>query len=253
MANEFQQDFTTNLLIPASGRTQTVTVQLPSASGYEVDMNQFIIDDTPFSPQAVTVDATSVPAGDTVLFELSRLGWRRIVQGGRVETFTVPAITNWKASVTPSDGISPVRLYLYNYPAFPDVSGALNNSVTLNGPVSLASLALIAASVTNTAAPSTLTLVPASAGQSIELHMFTAFTANAATAAGENSLVASSAATKAQAYHVFRSGVAVLNMMAVLPFSQPIRLPVGDSLQVLQEATFVGTGAVWYTATYRYI
>jgi hypothetical protein len=217
-------------------------------------MNQFIIDDSPFSPQAVTVDATSVPVGDTVLFELARLGWRRIVQGGRVETFTVPAITNWKASVTPSDGISPVRLYLYNYPAFPDVSGAANNAVTLSGPVAIAGAALIGATVGNAAAASTYNLIAPSVGQQIELHALSFQGSDTATLVRTYAIVRSGAALLANAYALFIDSTAgALTVPSTsLSFPTPVLLPIGESLQVVQSGAATANSA-FFSATYRYI
>ena len=135
-----QSQRVTNLLVPAFGNTQVLTITLPGASGYTANLTGYNIDDTPFATQSVTVNASLVPSGETVLFRVPRLNWERIVVGGRIETFTVPGIADFECSAVPSDGISPVTLYLYNFPMFPDVGGLANAAqvVTVNNPVKAA-------------------------------------------------------------------------------------------------------------------
>jgi hypothetical protein len=119
-----QVSFVKNLLVPAFGDTKSVKVIFPNSTGYEIDFNTIVIDDSAFQPQSVTVDATQVPIGQFVTFRVLDIDFYRIVKGGNTATFSFPSVRNLRTTFTPSDGISTVTAFFYNFPAFPDFSGS---------------------------------------------------------------------------------------------------------------------------------
>lgn len=113
----------TNLMIPAFGAVKMITNKFNQQNGYVLDINQVNIDDVTFRPQSCTIDCSDVPSSQTVLFNIQQIGYRRKIQGGNTVTFNFPSIPNLIFNVTPSDGISEVRGFFFNFPSFTDFEG----------------------------------------------------------------------------------------------------------------------------------
>jgi hypothetical protein len=110
----------TNLMIPAFGQTNMVVNNFNLTNGYELDCNAVTIESIPFRPQSVTLDCSSVPDGETVTFTIKQINYVKIVDGGNTITFNFPAIANMIFEVIPSDNVSEIRGFFYNFPSFPD-------------------------------------------------------------------------------------------------------------------------------------
>ncbi|WP_287101634.1 hypothetical protein [Hydrotalea sp. AMD] len=139
-------------------------------------MNEVVINDVPFIPQAVSVDATAVPDTGYVTFTVLQLGFTRIIKGGRFSQFNFPSIKNMQISVVPSDGVSLVKTFFYNYPAFIDEQGS--SDVVLNGSVNIGNLPALTATnrltvskiVTGAVTNGAVALISTSTTQTIKLH-----------------------------------------------------------------------------------
>jgi hypothetical protein len=124
---------TSNLMIPAFGATRCLPAVFPNTNGSTIDFNAVNIEDVPFRPQSVCIDASNVPTTESVTFTITQINFTKIIQGGNTVTFNFPAITNMIISVTPSDGISPVQAFFYNYPSFVDFQGIQQVELTGSG------------------------------------------------------------------------------------------------------------------------
>ncbi len=136
-----------NLLVPAFGACYCLPVSYPGANGYETNFNQVNIDSIPFLPQSVTVDCSDVPATETVTFLVKRINFKRIIRGGNTVTFNFPAVTNLDISITPSDLVSTVRAFYYNFPTFADFEGTMDVSFGGSSTVTIANTSLACDSV----------------------------------------------------------------------------------------------------------
>jgi hypothetical protein len=119
MQNNVSYDLT-NLMIPAFGAMRMVVNEFNTVNGYSLEANSVTIESIPFRPQSVCIDASDVPAGETVTFTIRQINWTKIILGGNNITFNFPSIPNMIFDCTPSDGTSEVRAFFYNFPSFTD-------------------------------------------------------------------------------------------------------------------------------------
>ncbi|RWZ83181.1 MAG: hypothetical protein EO766_17840, partial [Hydrotalea sp. AMD] len=139
-------------------------------------MNEVVVNDVPFIPQSVSIDATSVPTTEYVTFTVLQLGYKRIVKGGKVSQFNFPSIKNMQISVVPSDGVSTVKTFFFNFPSFIDEQGSTD--VTVGGSINLNSLPPLTATnrltvskiVTGAVTNGAVALISTSTTQTIKLH-----------------------------------------------------------------------------------
>ncbi len=167
---------TMNLLVPAFGNTRCLPVTFPLPPNNILDMNEVVVNDVPFIPQSVSIDATSVPTTEYVTFTVLQLGYKRIVKGGKVSQFNFPSIKNMQISVVPSDGVSTVKTFFFNFPSFIDEQGSTD--VTVGGSINLNSLPPLTATnrltvskiVTGAVTNGAVALISTSTTQTIKLH-----------------------------------------------------------------------------------
>lgn len=132
-----QRRSTLNFLVPARGGTHVLSMALPvdnSPAGYAVSFKNLnlVTEGELFIPQAVTIDASALASGVSVLFTIAAINYKRVVLAGQVRTFQFPALLDLECAVTPSDGISSVPCWFFDYPALPDADGALASGSNVN-------------------------------------------------------------------------------------------------------------------------
>lgn len=123
----------TNLMIPAFGSMRLFVNAFNPVNGYELEANSVTVEQVPFRPQSVTIDATDVPSTESVTFSINQIGYTKIVKGGNTVTFNFPSITNMIFTVLPTDGTSEVRAFFYNFPSFVDFDGVQQVEVVSGG------------------------------------------------------------------------------------------------------------------------
>lgn len=167
---------TMNLLVPAFGNTRCLPQAFPLAPNNILDFNEVTLNDVPFIPQSVFVDATNVPTNQYVTFTVLQLNYKRVIKGGRSACFNFPAIKNMQVSVVPSDGVSTVNTFFYNYPAFNDQDGGSDVSIT--GSIPISSIPALTATnrltvskiVSGAVTTSAVTLISTTSSQTIKIH-----------------------------------------------------------------------------------
>lgn len=259
MANTFYE--TMNLLVPAFGNTRCLAQVFPLAPDNVLDFNGVTLDDIPFLPQSVTVDATSVPDGESAIFEVLQIGFRRFILGGSTATFNFPAIRNLRIKVTTTDSVSTVRCFFYNYPAFVDREGALqatlaNSSVSVNSlpPVVVAStpppFGIPQLSVIRelTGATGTGALITPTGSQSVEIYSINV-------SVNAQALVNTFLRIRANLNSILSIPVTVSNapFATVLNFPVPIRLPMGQAVDINWGPNTTLTGGVGVSIFYNFV
>lgn len=249
---------TMNLLVPAFGNTRCLQQNFPLAPANILDFNGVTIDDVPFYPQAVSIDATSLPDGESVLFEVLQIGFRRIILSGQTDTFNFPSIKNLKVRITTTDGVSTTRAFFYNYPAFVDRSGASavelqNSSVSVSSTPGPSPEQRTQLSRIFTGATSSGTLISAGATETMKI----------------NSIIVSKAATSdvPTVFELYQTGnVAATGSLIMMPIGSdqsataieyipqvPLILPIGDDLLFAFSAAATLTGNLCVTVDYELV
>jgi hypothetical protein len=136
-----QERPTLNFLVPAQGGTQVVAATFP---GDCTDVANSILDfkslnlqlgGSLFIPQAVTVDASKLPSGTSLLLTVLGLNLSWIIPAGITKTMQFPALPDLAVQITPSAGNPSFNTFWYNYPALPDENILTTVTATLSGPV----------------------------------------------------------------------------------------------------------------------
>lgn len=249
---------TMNLLVPAFGNTRCLQQNFPLAPANILDFNGLTIDDVPFYPQAVTIDATSLPDGESVTFEVLQIGYTRIVLAGQTETFNFPSIKNLKVRITTSDSISTTRAYFYNYPAFVDRSGAVpvqlsNSSVAVESTPGPSAEERLQLSRILTGVTASSTLITAGTTQTVKINSITV-----------NVNASAAAATVLQIYQT--GSTPATGSLMVVPIdtthgaysvvytpSVPLILPLADDLLLAFSAATTLVGNVTIAIDYELV
>jgi hypothetical protein len=236
-----------NYLVPAFGAIQCVPIVLPGASAlgaYGVDFRTILIDDQPFQPQGVTVDATNVPVGQTVTFTVTAINFNRVIAGGNSETFNFPAIITPQITITPSDLSSTVRAFFYNFPALPDATGTQAVSITGTSGTQSVSVAEVSSFGSEaTTLPTSLTttagvLVATSSSETIKLYSIDVICNNTSGLASTLVFVSDSIAT-AREYAACPINLTAATFAHHIVFNPPLLLALGADL--LYDATVATT------------
>lgn len=149
---QVNQQTTYNFLVPAEGATQVFTFTLPRDGNlttappvgggyYGFDFMSFASQQgmSGFIPQACTIDATVLSAGQTITFSVVSLGGPKwVINAGETRTFQFPALSDLQVEIVPSSGSPSIPVAFYNYPALPDASGT--GTVGLTGTVDIGTM-----------------------------------------------------------------------------------------------------------------
>lgn len=249
---------TMNLLVPAFGNTRCLQQNFPLAPANILDFNGVTIDDVPFYPQAVTIDATSLPDGESVTFEVLQIGYTRIVLAGQTETFNFPSIKNLKVRITTSDSISTTRAYFYNYPAFVDRSGAVpvqlsNSSVAVDSTPGPSAEQRTQFSRIFTGATSSGTLITAGTTETIKINSITVSKAALADVPTVLQLYQTGNTASSASLVMMPIGTVENNDSFVYAPQVPLILPLADDLLFAFSAAATITGNVCVTVDYELV
>ena len=122
-------------LPPASEQMRVGVIVLDWSAGgvYSFDQQYAQYEGTGFTPQGMEIDNTT--GADPVVITMSNaLGWQRTIAPYTRRLFMVPAVTNLQFTAACAAGAGTSRMYLYNFPVFPEseTSGGGNDYVADN-------------------------------------------------------------------------------------------------------------------------